>query len=117
MSYRAPAIAVTLLAVGLALFLYGRITDTHPIGRAGVVSGFSGAVAVVVTQQRRAAERAAQISADQLADADRAGYWRGVDHATRGLFDSPTAPTGHPHTAPTLATIHHLHTNPIRKAQ
>lgn len=106
MSHRAPALAFLMLAIGLTVVTVGIATHSHTIRTGGLVTTVLGATAVVVTQQRKATHA----TADQLADADRAGYIRGLDHAARGLMDTPP-PTGHPHTAPTTATIHQLHSN------
>ncbi|MFD9853416.1 hypothetical protein ACFWXZ_14305 [[Kitasatospora] papulosa] len=117
MSTRARAIAYLTLAAGLAIVAAGLVTYSHSIRTAGLAVTVIGATAVAVTQQRKAALDAAHVSADQLADADRAGYLRCMEHVARGLLDTPP-PTGTPCTAPTTATVHRLHIHPEhRKAQ
>lgn len=110
MSTQARMIAFLVLAIGLVIVAVGLAAHSHTVRTSGLAATVLGATAVAVTQQRKAAHDAARLSADQLADADRAGYIRGLDHAARGLLDTPP-PAGTPCTAPPLATIHHLHTN------
>jgi len=111
------ALALAALAAGLVLYVTGRAVAEPVLAAVGMACAV--AAVPVVTATRHRADR--QATDEQLAAADQGGYWRAIDHVTRGLLDDqPPAPEGTPaHNRG--ATIHHLpahhHTPPEREAQ
>ena len=83
-----PVFAFTLLAVGIsagAVGLLGNNDDLFGTGLFVVLTAVPLTIIRTVQNSQRATD-------DQLADADRAGYNRALDHVARGLLDAPTPP-------------------------
>ena len=89
-----PVFAFTLLLVGLSAGVLGLLGNTDDLFGAGLFITLT-AVPLLIIRTVHNSQRA---SADQLAEADRAGYVRALDHVARGLLDAP-APPGPGHRA------------------
>ncbi|UUN29449.1 hypothetical protein [Streptomyces sp. FIT100] len=87
-----PVFAFILLLVGLSAGVVGLLGNNDYTWRAGLFIVLT-AVPLLIIRTVHNSERA---TAEQLADADRAGYIRALDHVARGLLDAPASPTpGH----------------------
>ncbi|MFJ9892688.1 hypothetical protein ACIQPR_05080 [Streptomyces sp. NPDC091280] len=83
-----PVFAFALLTVGIgagAVGLLGNNDDLFGTGLFAVLAAVPLTIIRTVQNSQRATD-------DQLADADRAGYNRALDHVARGLLDAPTPP-------------------------
>ncbi|MEW1774710.1 hypothetical protein [Streptomyces sp. NPDC086777] len=83
-----PAFAVLLLLMGQSAGVLGLLGDNDSLWQAGLFITLTAVPLLIVG----AVHNSQQATADQLADADRAGYLRGLDHVARGLLDAPTPP-------------------------
>ncbi|CAL9481949.1 hypothetical protein [Streptomyces sp. enrichment culture] len=111
--------AYTLLMVGIAAGVLGLLSDNQNLWHVGLFLAIT-AVPLIVT---RTIQHCQQVSEQALADADWAGYRRGLEHAARGLLDAP-APTGPGHhtdraeqTTGVVIPLRPHHTELHRKAQ
>ncbi|MGW7514819.1 hypothetical protein ACWGJ2_04425 [Streptomyces sp. NPDC054796] len=84
-----PALSLALLAAGVTTGLLGILGNNTDVSGAGLFLTLV-AVPLVIARIIRGAQT---VTADQLAEADRAGYQRALDHVARGLLDQHTAPT------------------------
>ncbi|MGW5673970.1 hypothetical protein ACWEV4_02565 [Streptomyces sp. NPDC003860] len=75
-------------AIGLATGFIGLATDTSGLAYLGVLSVLSAVPPLIISATRNAT----RVRDYQLAEADRAGYARALDHVARGLLTPPTAP-------------------------
>ncbi|KAA6215546.1 hypothetical protein CP973_00155 [Streptomyces albofaciens JCM 4342] len=114
------ATAPALLAIGLALGVVGLLVDNDDAWQVGLFIVIT-AVPLLITRAVRDSQR---VTADQLAEADNAGYRRALEHVARGLLDQHTAPPkgGRPchveQVAGNVITLRPHHTDrPERKAQ
>jgi hypothetical protein len=115
-----PAFASTLLMVGLSAGVIGLLGNNDDLFGAGLFLTLT-AVPLIIA---RTVHRSQGATADQLADADRAGYVRALDHVARGLLDAPAPPSPGHHedrveqVAGNVITLRPHHTDPPeRKAQ
>ncbi|PJN40483.1 hypothetical protein CG747_12475 [Streptomyces sp. CB02959] len=114
-----PVFVFTLLVVGLSAGVVGLLGGDDDFFSAGLFLTLT-AVPLIIT---RTVHNSHTVTAHQLAEADRAGYHRALDHVARGLLDAPAPPDpGHRATAEQVAgnviTLRPRPTRPIeRKAQ
>ncbi|WP_275463342.1 hypothetical protein [Streptomyces noursei] len=120
MTHRYMPMAIsTLFLVGLSAGVVGLLGHNDDLFSAGLFLTLT-AVPLIVT---RAVRNSHRVTAHQLAEADRAGYYRALDHVARGLLDTPAPPdSGHRATVEQVAgnviTLRPLPDRPIeRKAQ
>lgn len=83
-----PALAVLLLMVGQSAGVLGLLGDNDSLWQAGLYITLTAVPLLIV----RTVHNSQQATADQIADADRAGYVRALDHVARGLLDAPAPP-------------------------
>lgn len=83
-----PASAVALLMVGHAAGVLGLLGENNALWQTGLFITLT-AIPLLIVRTLHNSQRA---TADQLADADRAGYVRALDHVARGLLDAPIPP-------------------------
>ncbi|MFK0296414.1 hypothetical protein ACIQU6_38900 [Streptomyces sp. NPDC090442] len=115
-----PAISIALLLLGLSAGVLGLLGRNSALFEAGAFVSVV-AVPLIITRTVHAAHK---VTDQQLADADRAGYVRALDHVARGLLDNAPAPpnTGRrataEHVAGNVITLRPRQQQPIdRKAQ
>jgi hypothetical protein len=111
------AFAYILLMTGVAAGVLGLLGSNQDLWHAGLFVAIV-SVPLIIT---RTIQRCTQASAQALADADWAGYRRGLEHAARGLLDAP-APDGPGHQDRAEQTAGNViplrpSVNPERKAQ
>ncbi|MBK3581571.1 hypothetical protein JHN63_49015 [Streptomyces sp. MBT65] len=82
------ALALVLLLVGQAAGVLGLIGKNDDLWQTGLFVTLT-AVPLLIA---RTVHNSQHVTADQIADADRAGYVRALDHVARGLLDAPTPP-------------------------
>ncbi|MGX1912439.1 hypothetical protein ACWIID_26775 [Streptomyces phaeochromogenes] len=83
-----PAFAVLLLMAGQSAGVLGLLGNNDALWQAGLFITLTAVPLLIV----RTVHNSQQATADQLADADRTGYVRALDHVARGLLDAPTPP-------------------------
>ncbi|WP_039936881.1 hypothetical protein [Streptomyces himastatinicus] len=83
-----PIFAFTLLLVGLSAGVLGLLGNNDDMWRAGLFVVLTAVPLTIV----RTVQNSQHASAHQLAEADRAGYFRALDHVARGLLDTPAPP-------------------------
>jgi hypothetical protein len=89
-NHRYPAAtAPLLLAFGLAAGVAGLLGDNDDLWQTGLFVVLT-AVPLLITRAVRDSQR---LTAQQLAEADNAGYRRALEHVARGLLDAPAPPT------------------------
>ncbi|KUM71577.1 hypothetical protein AB0937_11875 [Streptomyces sp. NPDC047880] len=114
-----PVFAISLLMVGLSTGVIGLLGSNDYLWQAGLFLVLAAVPLLVV----RTIYKSQRVSADQLADADRAGYVRALDHVARGLLDVPSPRGGNradhdERVAGNVITLRPHHTDrPERKAQ
>ncbi|MFE4059497.1 hypothetical protein ACFXP3_24945 [Streptomyces sp. NPDC059096] len=86
-----PVFAFSLLLVGLSSGVLGLLGDNDDLWKAGLFLVLT-AIPLLIT---RTVHNSQHARADQLADADHAGYMRALDHVARGLLDVPAPRGGH----------------------
>ncbi|MEV0559419.1 hypothetical protein AB0I27_38985 [Streptomyces sp. NPDC050597] len=87
-----PVFAFTLLLVGLSAGVLGLLGSNDDLWTAGLFLVLT-AVPLTIVRTVHNSQRA---TAHQLAEADRGGYVRALDHVARGLLDAPDPPSpGH----------------------
>ncbi|MWA12596.1 hypothetical protein [Streptomyces sp. BA2] len=84
-----PALALILLGTGLAAGVLGLVGDNIDVFRCGIFVTVCSLPLLIL----RTLRESQHVSAHQLAEADKAGYRRALDHVARGLLDNHTAPT------------------------
>lgn len=82
-----PALALTLLALGLILGGIGLFDEEGVYTRAGILIALGSMPPLIVWQS----QRAHYATADQLAAEHDAGYRLALEHVARGLLDQPPA--------------------------
>lgn len=83
-----PIAPLVLLGAGIAMGTIGLLGDNDDVWRCGLFLTVTAMPLLVI----RAVREAQRVTADQLAQADQAGYRRALDHVARGLLDQYTAP-------------------------
>jgi hypothetical protein len=74
--------------VGQSAGVLGLLGNNDALWQAGLFVTLTAVPLLTV----RTVHNSQQATADQLADADRAGYVRALDHVARGLLDAPIPP-------------------------
>ncbi|WP_405955821.1 hypothetical protein [Streptomyces phaeochromogenes] len=114
-----PAFTITLLMVGLSTGVIGILGRNDHVFRAGLLLTLTALPLLIV----RTVHNSQSVSAEQLAEADNAGYVRALDHVARGLLDVPAPRGGHHNdraeqVAGNVITLRpHHRSQPERKAQ
>ncbi|MFB8415407.1 hypothetical protein ACFC63_07820 [Streptomyces albidoflavus] len=108
--------ALALLLAGLALGVLGLLGQNADLWACGVFSVLTAVPLLFL----RAVHNAQQLSEDQLAEAERAGYRRALEHVARGLLDGDHPPSpGHRATEQDAGNVIHMRcpSTQHRKAQ
>ncbi|MFI0736445.1 hypothetical protein ACH4S9_46860 [Streptomyces sp. NPDC021225] len=84
-----PIFAFGLLVVGLSAGVLGLLGDNDDLWRVGLFIVLAAIPLTII----RTVHNSQLATAHQLAEADRAGYLRALDHVARGLLDAPAPPT------------------------
>lgn len=85
-----PVFAVALLMAGLSCGVLGLLGDNDDLWRVGLFLVLTAVPLLII----RTVHNSQRLSAEQLADADNAGYMRALDHVARGLLDAPAPRRG-----------------------
>ncbi|CAM5489635.1 hypothetical protein SROCM77S_03971 [Streptomyces rochei] len=83
-----PVFAVALLMAGLSFGVLGLLGNNDDLWRAGLFLVLTAVPLLII----RTVHNSQRVSADQLTNADNAGYMRALDHVARGLLDVPPTP-------------------------
>jgi hypothetical protein len=83
-----PALTLALLGAGIVIGAFGLLGGNDSLMRRGIFLTLIGMPPLIA----HTVHNAHRVTADQLAEADNAGYRRALDHVARGLLDQHTAP-------------------------
>ncbi|MGY4990935.1 hypothetical protein [Streptomyces nigrescens] len=83
-----PGLTLALLGAGIVMGAFGLLGGNDGTMRRGIFLTLIGMPPLIA----HTVHNAHRVTADQLAEADNAGYRRALDHVARGLLDQHTAP-------------------------
>ncbi|WP_329148756.1 hypothetical protein OIU91_21180 [Streptomyces sp. NBC_01456] len=89
-----PGLTLALLGAGIVMGASGLLSGNNDTMRRGIFLTLIGMPPLIA----HTVHNAHRVTAEQLAEADNAGYRRALDHVARGLLDQHAAPPngGHP---------------------